>query len=127
MKKEYQIREYLEGRNLKECYNGKIRPITFETEIEKTKEMLINNETVYVYNDYVAIIELDTSKSQHGWNKNSYKVHGKKRPYVTAQKQKFYLDELEIVEHKPIETVVYTEKNENSYYIIGEMTVFKRK
>jgi len=126
MAKEYQIREYLKGRNLRECYNGKIRPVTIETEMEKTKELLINNETVYTHNDYVKIIELDTSKSQHGWNENSYKVKGKKRPYIIAQKEKFYLDELEIVEHKLLKATVYTE-NETLYYTVGEITIFKRK
>jgi hypothetical protein len=127
MAKEYQIREYLNGRTFKECYNGVIRQITFETEVEKTQELVVNNETVYVYNGYVNMAELDTSKSQHGWSKNSYKVQGKRRPYITAQKQKFYLDELEIMEHAPMKVTVYTEDNKILYYVIGEKTTFKRK
>lgn len=69
---------------------------------------------------------LDRSKSQHGYSTNSYKVKGKKRLYITAQKEKLYLDELEIVEHKPIKGLSY-ENNKSIEYIIGEMTVFKQR
>ena len=92
----------------------------------ETTEITVNGNIVYLYEGKVKMINLNKTKSQHGWSSNSYKVQGKKRPYVIAQKEKFYLDELEIEEITPIYCYSYKNREEIKT-IIGEMTVFKQR
>ena len=122
MIKDYQIKEYIGERKIEVVINKEWQLLTVELQKSRTKEILVNDNIVYLYDDTVKMVGLDRSKSQHGYPDNRYKVKGKKRPYIVAQKEKFYLDELEIVEHEPAKVRTHYEE-----FIIGERTVFKRK
>ena len=89
----------------------------------KTIEILVNNKVIYVYDGKVKMINLDRSKSKHGWTSNTYKVKGTKRLYIVAQKEKLFLDELKI---EGIDTVysIYMENREFIKTPIGKMTTF---
>lgn len=126
MSKDYQIRELLTNNKINTVINGEWQTLTVELQKSRTKEINVNDTIVYLYDDTVVMTGLDRSKSQHGYPDNKYKVKGKKRPYIVAQKEKFYLDELEIVEHKPVE-IICCETGKQVEYIIGERTVFKQR
>lgn len=126
MSKDYQIRELLTNHKISSVINREFQVLTVELQKSRTKEITVNDTVVYLYDDTVVMTGLDRSKSQHGYPDNSYKVKGKKRPYIVAQKEKFYLDELEIVGHKPAEIIV-CESGKQMKYIIGEKTIFKQR